>query len=473
MGFMDAFLKPNGVRKDKLPSLAMDDPYRETSSVGITPRLVMVNDGVDICAICCAACWDTPLPTQYADRAIYVGKRSKTGHTSVIEHSNVVFYMQIPEKYYTDLIEFLANNNFLHTCVKFSNISDTAHMLVGGSWRAFSDLYLFATTIAGNRVLSAITNAIYLYIPSCGMLDVINKGILDQNEFADIEKVSFNDFNYCYANRIDDNINILNCDSIEALMANVNAMCPEPGIFTIKDMLKFVTVTIEFNGMSRIITQQLTRHRNGITQESQRYVDYSGAPFNSPAKFKPGKYNEKRLYEFSFGGQKFKMNLQNIGNAINGIYPQLRDKAKLGPDALIPEDARAYLANNTQCGKIFITFTYYNLIKFLQLREDGHAQVEIREFATRIGKWFRENPMAWCNSEDIKLEDLYDALKPVITDHQSIFSKYINPFENEVGDSDEFSKVSETMTDEEFEALAIKSIEQSDNLMASETNSEI
>jgi thymidylate synthase ThyX len=128
--------------------------------------------------------------------------------------------------------------------------------------------------------------------------------------------------------------------------------------------------------MSRIITQQLTRHRNAITQESQRYVDYSEAKFNSPAKFKKGSYETDYDIHTSLGS--FTGNMDDIGNGMIEVYGELvkQNVAK--------EDARGFLPSNVQCGKIYITFTYRSLIQFLSLRTDKHAQAEIRYYACII-----------------------------------------------------------------------------------------
>ena len=457
MGILDKFRnQANGLKENK------EDIVIPQASNSSKPTVVMMNDGVNICALACSACWDTPLPGTYEERAVYVGKRTKTGHTSVIEHSNIVFYLYVDGNHVEDLIEILDIKHFVNTVVKKSQNSDGYHMLVGGTWRGFADLYLYISSIFTNAIAVSLTNAIYQNVPSHAMRDITDLGLLDASMFEDIDTSEMSkQFNAIYHHRIDENINIVSADSIYKLADHLRACCSEPWLFTYKDLLRLVTITVEFNGMSRIITQQLTRHRNGITQESQRYVDYSGAPFNSPALFK-AKYNPKKLYDIEFGGQHFKMNLQNLGNSMNKIYGQLRDKAKLGQDALIPEDARAYLTNNTQCGRIFMTFTYYNFIKFLQLREDAHAQAEIHSYAERLGSWFRQNIMdgAFSSETNGDKTQLYKALNPVMTD-KSDFSTRIsaNVDDEESSNYVDGNEVGEFMTDEEYEQLAINSIE--------------
>lgn len=87
------------------------------------------------------------------------------------------------------------------------------------------------------------------------------------------------------------------------------------------------------------------------------------------------------------------MTLQELGDAMVGIYPQLVEPADNNKDyALMKEDARAYLPSNTECRKIYMTFTYKSLNKFLQLRESPAAQAEIRMYAKSIGNVIR-NPI--------------------------------------------------------------------------------
>lgn len=459
---MGLFSKKNkDVEKVETDDKAVFASNTKTFEPSMDPDLISMNDGVNICALACASCWDTKLPDSYQDRMKYIGKRTKTGHTSIIEHSNVVFYVPVDLGIHSDdLVEFLSWVKYANTVVKFSKKFNIAYMIIGGSWRAFADIYLNANTIAENAIMRKITDMIYRYIPSDGMRDIIDYGILDESLFANNPSNEISLY-YCYGkyHRIDDDIQIINMDSFKSLKESICLLCPEPYLFNKKDLMKMLTVTIEFNNMSRIITQQLTRHRNGITQESQRYVDYTGAPFNSPAKFKPDKYDANYLYTIKFGDKQFRMNLQTIGNAINSIYGQLTDKLINGDKILMKEDARGYLGQNTQCGRIYMTFTYYSLAKFLQLREDNHAQAEIRTYGIRIGEWIRKN---FENEDKVFENDVYEILLPNMTSK----SAYMNPIVDPKGDDGitiDGNEVSENMTQEEYEKIIGDSIKYADD----------
>ena len=240
--------------------------------------------------------------------------------------------------------------------------------------------------------MERIKTAIYNNCDESGFSDMIKNQVIP-NKFLNVNLVEN------YNNTVDlvkgqpiaiaDDIDCYGLDNINRLINILTDYCPEPELFRVSDVIPFCTCTILFKNMSRTGTHQLVRHRNAITQESQRYVDYSNACFNSPAKFKDI-YDPNYKYPVTFGRSAQKMTLQEIGDNIAKIYGQLVNKDKLGKMALLKEDARSYLPSSIQCKKIFITFTWDYLFKFLQLREDKHAQAEIRSYAIKIGDWFAE-----------------------------------------------------------------------------------
>ena len=135
--------------------------------------------------------------------------------------------------------------------------------------------------------------------------------------------------------------------------------------------------------MSRAATHQIVRHRNAITQESMRYVNYSDATFYIPENLKSANINVNG---------KGVWTASSVCKFLQGFYDAA---VKSG----IPkEDARGLLPNATECGQLYMTFTWYNFIKFLQLRMDKAAQKEIREFA--------------CAAYDIVAQDFNNMLIP-------------------------------------------------------------
>lgn len=353
---------------------------------------VAMNDSMRICAETSACCWDKPIPELYEDKAEYVAKRVRVGHTSVMEHSNFVTYFRVPMNYVEDLVTFLSECNYLSSWAHKTNNGDGFHLLIGGSLRGYSDLYR-ETSDMNNVILKAITGILKVYSNSAAFGDIGKLGLIDLDGFMNVDP-SINDTDiistlYSESNELFD---VVSVDDMDKLVSKIWAIDPEVvHLLKVYDLLPFLSVTINFKNMSRIITQQLCRHRNGITQESQRYVDYSKSAFNSPAKY-VSKYDDTHKYAIRFGTSSpvMHLTLQELGEAMGSVYEQLNNPAITGNNyALKREDARAYLPNNTICRKIYMTFTFKSLLKFLDLREDTAAQAEIRHYATSIGDWWR------------------------------------------------------------------------------------
>ena len=364
----------------------------------IETHLLGMNDALRICANACGCCWDKEVPTEFHDTAEYVAKRSRIGHTSVLEHSNFVIYLRIENTFEDDLIQFLDSVRYLNTkiikCMNEDNVSWHWDLIVGGSYRGYADLYR-ETDDLNNAVLKAITGLLYTYAHSAAFEDICELGLLDKSMFINVEP----DENFRLLNSLNSAVetelfDIIGMDSITKLYTNLYNINSElAGKITTFDLIKFTTISIMFKNMSRTCTHQLVRHRNAITQESQRYVDYSEACFNSPEIFKPEKYDADHKYMIRFAGSApMNLTLSEIGKAMCDIYGMLHNPATAGAQFhLLKEDARAFLPSNVQCKKIYITFTLKNFLKFLNLREDKHAQAEIRKYAVAIGEWFRAN----------------------------------------------------------------------------------
>ena len=237
-------------------------------------------------------------------------------------------------------------------------------MTFGGSVRGYR--YIFENIEnRKNRLFISIFEVLKRVVPAEFFIDFIEDGVMDNYTTIEITKETIgNIVPYAHPTCTTD-LDIGNMDSLRSISE-----------LTKLDMEKcfdFVSITVNFENMSRIITQQLTRHRNGITQESQRYVDYSESVFNSPAKFKD-KYDPEKMYDTPIG----LFNMSELGNTLVSIYRYLVDQ---GVDK---EDARAYLPQNVQCGKVFMTFNLRTLFVFLNLRLDSHAQAEIRQYAEKL-----------------------------------------------------------------------------------------
>jgi flavin-dependent thymidylate synthase len=166
--------------------------------------------------------------------------------------------------------------------------------------------------------------------------------------------------------------------------------------------MNMLNITIKFKNLSRYSTHQLVRHRDAITGESQRYVNFSDIGVNNP--FVYDEDNQENV------NKKFKLNLpfvdkelfltpDEIGTMQHQIY---NDLVKQGVNN---ETARGYLPQTTISGDYYMTFTRSNLCKFLDLRLDPHAQGEIREAANLVFDLLSKYPEL---SEDFICKDTED-----------------------------------------------------------------
>lgn len=348
---------------------------------------LFTNDGVRICSNACACCWDKPVPDEYEKKINYLAKRAETGHTSIFEHSNYVVYLELGERHLADLVEVLEAIRYLETAVRTSEETGITYVLIGGTYAGYLHLYKNIRNL-GNKVLKMITSNLYENAPSAPFESLIKDGIMEKENFRNKFEPALNFI--AKEHDASKHIYIENMDDLDKFIDDFEKICPEYKLFDIMDFIRMQTITVCFKDMSRTATHQLVRHRNGITQESQRYVDYSKAMFASPAEFKPEKYDAGHIYEIEFAGQTFLMTLEEIGLAEQGIYKCLRDE-KLGEHRLLKEDARAYLPGNIICRKLYMTFTYKMLFKFLELREDKAAQAEIRLASIELGEFVRKH----------------------------------------------------------------------------------
>ena len=129
---------------------------------------------------------------------------------------------------------------------------------------------------------------------------------------------------------------------------------------------------------SRACSHQLVRHRSlSFSQQSQRYCNFFIDKFGHSVDFIMPKFEEN-----------LKVNKEIPTEVIKGTYKEYFEQSEdiyfnLIDAGLKPEDARAVLPNATAT-TIVITGTTNDWKKFIALRDDSHAQGEIREIAKQI-----------------------------------------------------------------------------------------
>lgn len=128
--------------------------------------------------------------------------------------------------------------------------------------------------------------------------------------------------------------------------------------------MEHVTFTFGIEGISRVLTHQLVRHRlASYSQQSQRYVAEHDFEYILPPSI------EER--------PEAKARIEALMEDIQKAYNELADMG-------IPkEDARYVLANATET-KIVVTMNARSLMHFFNLRCCNRAQWEIRELAYKM-----------------------------------------------------------------------------------------
>jgi len=122
-----------------------------------------------------------------------------------------------------------------------------------------------------------------------------------------------------------------------------------------------VNFTFAIEGISRVLTHQLVRHRiASYSQQSQRYVSEHEFEYIMPPAIRAS----------SPAKEKFEQLMQTIRSTYNELVDLGINK----------EDARYCLANGTET-KIVVTMNARTLLHFFQLRCCGRAQWEIRKLA--------------------------------------------------------------------------------------------
>lgn len=348
-------------------------------------EVIFYNDAVTLVEACCRCCTNSKPATNYQDKTTYVEKRISSKHDSILEHSNIIIY--IPNSLDKDIPVILPGLRYLNI------IRDQNGTYIAGSIRAYK--YFITHTNREEYIPRMILENLKNVVPRCLMKDLTdapNFGLYEYDfpEYVGNDTLDFTDDtdleykSYLTPIEVDSNlIEIVNFDNITKDIVNFHTveytdeeeiMLPVISDIGVYELLKLGTITVCFKNMSRACTHQLVRHRNGITQESQRYVNVEKNPTYVPEK---EKYNNAK-FNININGSKITTSLASLNEILKSVYPQLISQ---GVDK---EDARGFLPTNTTCGKIYITFTWENLMMFFKLRMDKAAQAEIRKYATEL-----------------------------------------------------------------------------------------
>lgn len=126
--------------------------------------------------------------------------------------------------------------------------------------------------------------------------------------------------------------------------------------------IEHATATFEIDGVSRILTHELVRHRIGFSysQRSQRYVDESNPSFVIPQEIEENESARKLFLAQMESAWSAYKTLQTLG---------------------LKNEMARYVLPNACCTKIVVTADFRAWRNFLKLRLSKRAQHEIRDLA--------------------------------------------------------------------------------------------
>jgi len=360
---------------DKKAKLIVDE-YGDLSV-----SLISFSDASYMSSFAAKMCVGAPVEEDYDKRLGHISRVISRGHESTIAHSNIIMLVLLDSAFNSKFIEIAPALKFAEYVTSEQEDGSNA-ILIGGSVRAYKYFFREVKDLS-NPICNAIKETLYQSAESAFFEDFIADGLMDKAKFqfypiantnvvseevadADGEKYMQD---YCEATVKAQNIlkgkvcDIAYADDVLGILDKVEGYG-----FTLRDILKLTTCTVIFHDISRIISQQLTRHLAGIAQESQRYVDYSTAKFIDPTQFNK-KYDMTKNYKIEIGLNKYEMSSTELGKMLLLIYPQLVAQG------MLKQDARGFLVQNGET-KLVMTFTLSNLIHFIKERKPNVAQPE-------------------------------------------------------------------------------------------------
>jgi flavin-dependent thymidylate synthase len=347
----------------------------------------------------CTCCYDNTKDLDYFQKKDYIAKRIDAGHESILEHGKLAM-----------LFKGITNPNQIANIAGYEyskwlefytvELEDGKYnMIINGSIRAYKHFltHISEDTFDNDSISKYVASILLNNTPK----ELYGKhyeieDFLESHKFVDVEPdvVDLNKssrgifYDNIFVKEIPSESTPLNKDNVKKeviigidnfhthqsqyLSTATIRMLEQAGFNLLKIIPNIIPVTIVFKNISRTATHQLVRHRNAITQESQRYVNACNASFTIPTEV------DKRFNVTLFGNTTFSVTLKSLATELTNIYSQLLAQG------LKKEEARAFLPSNINCGRLYMTFTLSSLDAFIELRTDPHAQKEIRLYATSI-----------------------------------------------------------------------------------------
>lgn len=410
-------------------------------NIVITYDIIDNTESAFLCSMAARTCYGLTAENTYDKCLSHIKRVMGYGHDSICGHSNIMV-----------LLCFKSNNTILSvfdlssiytslSALHFMNIVplDFIHnkdakeyfVLMSGSIRAFR-YFIQNSTLPDSIVSENETNFnfdLYRVILDIAKHSIEKEFFEDMKDYVDLDEFkykypsylynSFTDESHLYANK---NIFMYNYPDIPAIYNDILVriadhyedhveLIDSEGMYKLnkeqsklfmKAIFRCITVSFKMKNFSRAISQQVNRHLCAISQESQRYVDYSKkALFVDPLPFNPKAYPDiDKKYAFKFGGKEFNMTSEELGEEIIKLYPQLKQQG------MINQDARAFLPMNVATNAMY-TFTMENMLHFIKVRDSQFAQQEVQGLAKQLEDVIERSQKDFYNNIDV-LKNSYE-----------------------------------------------------------------
>ena len=409
-------------------------------NIVITYDIIDNTESAYLCSMAARTCYGLAPENTYDKCLAHIKRVMGYGHDSICGHSNIMVLLCFKSNN-TVLSDFDLSSIYTSlSALHFMNIVplDFIHnkdakeyfVLMSGSIRAFR-YFIQNSTLPDSIVSENETNFnfdLYRVILDIAKHSIEKEFFEDMKDYVDLDEFkykypyldnSFTDESRLYANK---NIFMYNYPDIPAIYNDIllrisdhyeghDELIDFEGMYKLnkeqaklfmKAIFRCTTVSFKMKNFSRAISQQVNRHLCAISQESQRYVDYSKkALFVDPLPFNPKAYPDiNKKYAFKFGGKEFNMTSEELGEEIIKLYPQLKQQG------MINQDARAFLPMNVTTNAMY-TFTMENMLHFIKVRDSQFAQQEVQGLAKQLEDVIERSQKDFYNNIDV-LKNSYE-----------------------------------------------------------------
>ena len=369
-------------------------------------EVLSISDSAYLCSTGAKTCYNLEPAKEYIKNLEHIARIMGYGHDSISAHSNMIIKLNIEadDKEHMNLLPIL----FALPAMKYMNIAilpyvedlpGTRHsiqLLISGSVRAFRYfIQKFNDTYIENNgyntdLYEVMKQCIYQSFEKEFFTDFIKTGLLDEKQFVYKAQMKL----------------IVSEDEHGDEVADVGTEAVHQPVLS-TNMVDILYRDNIYDLYSYLLSNG---HQSGISQESQRYVNYSESQFIDPLHFHDNIEDQNKEYSIDFMGSTFKGTMKDLGQSLIAIYPQLKQQG------LQNQDARAILPMNSET-KTIHTFTYKNLLHFIKLRDSQFAQQEVRQIA-RDMKLLLFNKDEYISMESTEVRDFLNSKMLELTNHK-------------------------------------------------------